>query len=401
MKFITFLYPYDIRNIEAPHIWLLYKQLEKISPENLFCIGSNDYFNGKQCFKEEKRWEVNWAEKGWRVSDDITNKYVINKDIFKALESIEVTPNRVWSSLISEVYPPLVSALESYFEVIIQENSIDAIYTLCNCASLSQVSKKYNIPIIHIELGALRAPHYINTAYFDFKGVNGNTESKKRYEDCTSEENYKNKVPFLGREQLLGFIRRNNNDKAKGLIKKITRKIRSLLKRYRSDEYEIGLPLQVEDDSNMLSYSKGFNNIELISYAHKYFSKEKVLVRKHPGGHAHYKVENNDDSLSPYQFLDRCKRIVTINSSMGLEALLNGKPAWITGESPFSFCSSQTINLDEYQEAKNLDERLNFAVFGYLVPFDLLFDLEYINFRLNHPKETDIYLKHFNFWMHG
>lgn len=42
-------------------------------------------------------------------------------------------------------------------------------------------SRKYNIPVINLELGPLRSPTYLFTGYFDFSGVNGNTEAEKRY----------------------------------------------------------------------------------------------------------------------------------------------------------------------------------------------------------------------------
>lgn len=401
MKFISFLYPYPIRNVEAPHIWSLYKQLEHISPEDLFCIGSEDYFSGPEYFKNAQRWEVNWSLKGWEKSKGIKQKYIVDPDIFIPLNQDLLTPNRVWASLINEIYEPLVYVLDQYFKEITSQQNIDAVFALCNCASLSHVARKYNIPVIHVELGALRAPHYINTAYFDFSGVNGDTEAEKRYQTFSQElELSPNSVELLSRSELLNFVRNhsNKNEKKQPLLKKMRREIRSFLRRCPSNEFKIGLPLQVEDDSNMLAYSNGFNNIELLNYTYKFFDKSDVLVRKHPGGHAIYKVQNNDESIFPFAFIERCQSIVTINSSMGLEALLLGKPAWIMGQNPFKFCASQSASLNQYIEAPDLEKCLNFCIFSYLVPFDVLFDPEYLKFRLNNPSEIDIYNNHMQYW---
>ena len=92
-KFIFFLYPYPIRNTEAPHIWSLYKGLEKMNPENIFCIGSQDYFKDAKYY--QNRWESSWANKGWLKSDNIPNqnKYIIDtkydKEIGLLLENDE------------------------------------------------------------------------------------------------------------------------------------------------------------------------------------------------------------------------------------------------------------------------------------------------------------------------
>jgi hypothetical protein len=39
-----------------------------------------------------------------------------------------------------------------------------------------------------------------------------------------------------------------------------------------------------------------------------------------------------------------------------------------------------------------------FYLFAYLVPFELIFNLEYLRFRLDHPAELDIVRKHLQFY---
>ncbi|WP_302788791.1 hypothetical protein, partial [Escherichia coli] len=41
-------------------------------------------------------------------------------------------------------------------------------------------------------------------------------------------------------------------------------------------EFELGLALQVEDDSNIIAYSNGFNNLSILSYAQTQCPSESI-----------------------------------------------------------------------------------------------------------------------------
>ncbi len=59
------------------------------------------------------------------------------------------------------------------------------------------------------------------------------------------------------------------------------------------------------------------------------------IVRPHPGSHFRlienhgYEIDNNN--LSIIDFLKKCRKILTINSSVGLEAMLMNIPVKILG----------------------------------------------------------------------
>ena len=383
-KYVTFLFPYPIRNREAPYLWMMYKQLEQNSAKNFCFIGSKDYFLGPQHFAT--RSERNFSPKGWEKSTEIPYKYIIEKEIFNSLEERKITSNMTWKSLIEDVYAPLEEKLNNIFTEISGKQKINAIFTLCNCATLEKVAAQYKIPVIHVELGALRKPAYINTAYFDFSGCNGHTECETRYNRFIQEKNIENLI--MKREDLLEFIIRNPK----------TKLLDSMKKYFRRKNFAIGIPQQIEDDSNILAYSNNFTNFELLAHCSKYFNDNDILVRKHPHGKADYKVKNIDKSISSKDFIHRCQKIATINSSVGLEALLYGKETWIYGDNPFSFIANHSYNFTMSNETNDIDYKLNFAVLGYLVPFDLLFNTEYIDFRLSLPSESEIMKYHYNFY---
>lgn len=99
-----------------------------------------------------------------------------------------------------------------------------------------------------------------------------------------------------------------------------------------------------------------------------------------------------DKSLDSIQFIKKCRQIVTINSSTALEAALLGKKVTVFGEASFKMLSG----LDDERQIR---ERLNFLVFGYLIPYSLLFDKDYYNWRLSGPSETEIYLYHYHYYV--
>lgn len=149
------------------------------------------------------------------------------------------------------------------------------------------------------------------------------------------------------------------------------------------------MPLQVEDDSNIIAYSNGFDNPEIVDYVKSKTSS--VLIRKHPYGRVNYKdIENGSEDLTPQEFIALCEKIITINSSVGFEALLWGKPSEILGDSPFSFISrDSTVFVDA----------LRFALLNYLVPFDFLFNKEYYDWRITMPDEDSIREKHLLYYL--
>lgn len=389
--FVSFLYPYNVKYLNSAYLWVFYKQLSHFNLDEIVFIGNEDYFIKPSILLQQEpiRWELapnSQAYHEYQVPEDDVieqvEKYIINSSIFHQLEQKYLSNNRVWKELMTERVPELENSLTLIIEDILKRHqSIDAILTWCNVLSLSFVAEKFNIPVIHNELGALRKPGFFHTAYFDFSGVNGNTEAEKRFEQFQRELRSvsEGKIPILKREDLLLYIA-NEPNHAEVLAED-------------TNEYDVGLPLQVEDDSNIIAFSNELNNFELIHLAKKHFPG-KVLIRKHPGGYVDYddsRLGYIDQSVNSIQFIKKCRQIVTINSSTAFEAALLGKKVTVFGEASFKMLSG----LDDEREIR---ERLNFLVFGYLIPYSLLFDKTYYKWRLTRPSETEIYLYHYRYY---
>jgi len=367
-KFIFFWLPYDVKYTYETFLTAFYLAIKKFPIEDSIHIGHQSIFDGVPQHLPE-----NWLA-GYQAtlpSDEELNKVdkiIWGSDIFQPLEDVLTSKNLVWRELLTNVFPPLQEKFEECLKEQVAKYNVEAIILWSNCPSIVKAAERFNIPVIHNEMGPLRAPVYLPTCYFDYSGVNGNTEAEERFRKMPDEQDG---YPLLSRMALLS------------LFMQVVKPVR------RHDEFEAGVPLQVEDDSNIIAFSNGFNNHELIAFAKSNY--DSWLLRKHPYGHLDYKdAYEETNHLSPQEFIALCKTIVTINSSMGLEALLMGKPSLILGDSPFKYIDIQS---------PDFIKQLRFCLLNYLVPFAWMFNKEYYLWRLSKPKEKEIAEKHLEYYV--
>lgn len=374
-----FLPPYSFRGVKAPYLWVFYRLLSTLKEKSLFITGS-DYLRDPLEWREQERWEFDeptMRNLGYTLPDqDRFNQHEFNlldEELFtRLLNEHHHNPMAVFQAFLTQSIPELESELRN---ILLDKKKlgIKAILSICNCPSLENVAKELSIPVLHFEVGPLRAPMYLGTGYIDFSGVNGNTEAQARYlkvaQDC--------KVQLTMGELHQFFAE-------------------ALLPQKGDAEFEIGLVMQVEDDSNIIAYSNGFNNLSLLSYAQTLCSSDNLLIRLHPG--SRFQLQNVqseiDHSPNSLEFLNRCQKIVTINSSVGLEGLLLKSEVQVLGDSSYSF-------INEAADESECANRMAFYLFAYLVPFDLIFDTDYLHFRLSEPAEIDIVRYHLNFYSAG
>jgi hypothetical protein len=344
-------------------------------------IASEDYVRDPQHWQAQNRWELqegNAERLQYRVPTRermAAHEYdFLDEAVFEELLAhSDGNPLAAFKRLLSERVP----CLDAAFADILSRpsaNGIEAILSWCNCPSLSAVAAEKGVPIVHLEIGPLRWPQYRPTAYLDFSGVNGNTEAERRY--LASDFGHAGgcaAVSSLSTESLRRFFYREGG------------------KETPARRFKLGVALQVEDDSNLLAFGRGFDNLSLLTYAHLYHPEGNVLVRGHPGSVFTLKPDwyTLDDSPDSVAFIRRCEKILTINSSVGLEAILMQTPVEILGD-----CAHRYI-----AEADNETERtrrLAFYLFAYLVPMQQIYDPGYLRFRLSRPTDVMIINRHLN-----
>jgi hypothetical protein len=68
--FVSFLYPFRLRNRVAPYLWVAYKQITDLPPQDLCFICSEEYFADPEHYRQQGRFECSWPENpdlGFRV----------------------------------------------------------------------------------------------------------------------------------------------------------------------------------------------------------------------------------------------------------------------------------------------------------------------------------------------
>jgi glycosyl transferase family 99 len=270
--------------------------------------------------------------------------------------------------------------------VSIQKNHrVQAIISFLNCKSLDDVAGYLRIPVIHEEAGSIREPAFkFGTKIFDFSGANGNSEVDRRFQSRDHE---------LTSDCGLNFIEQYGGGQTS-----------TEYNRRAEPEFEVGIALQVEDDSNVVIYNNGWNSLRLIYKARQVFPSNQILVRPHPlspfgvGDLQDRDLAVVDSSTSAMEFICKCKRILTINSSVAFEAIVAGRPTYILGDSPMANMAYHHFDRrvrDQLRDIPLLREKVAFYAFNYLVPRTLWLDPEYYRFRLASPSEIAIRKWHF------
>ncbi len=373
----AFLPPYPFRAQAAPYLWCYYRLLCEWADESAFFITGRDYVRAPSDW--EGRWECDQAVQS-RLGYSLPVNAMPEQHHYAWLDEnrfddwlnkLNGNPIEAFRRFLCE----RDAAFERELEALLDAAPVDleAIVTICNVASLEVVCAARGIPVIHIELGPLRGPLYRETSYVDFRGVNGNSESAQRYSLCDDWQ-----LSLTTRELLHFFL--THPETCQSLPAQTT--------------YECGAVLQVEDDSNLVAYGNGMSNLALLAAARQKVATQELLVRAHPGSPFALKtaevcLDNSPNSLC---FVALCRQILTINSSVGLEALLLDKPLTVWGDNSYNFI------LEAHDDAER-KRRLSFYLFGYLVPFSLQLKPAYLRFRLGQPEQLDIILCHVSEYM--
>lgn len=284
----------------------------------------------------------------------------------------------------------LIEESNDYAEQVI-ENKLDLIekdtgekitcvIVWVNSKTLVNVSKRRNFKILNLELSTFRPSAYRQTlGYFCFDNKFSKTELKNEYEKyLESDDNTR----IFSRKELISML--------------VSRDYLKQTFNYDNMcEYDLGISPGLKKHFFFDIYSN--EKIEkTIKKAEKLFSDCKVSVRFHPAYHWDLKTSFDiDDSPSSIDWVLKCRRIVTSISNVSFEAMLYGRTVYILSDSmPFSFITNNSLDFidDELVSLKFL----NFVIFGYYVPWNLMFDLDYIKWRVSNPSIIDIYNRNFS-----
>jgi Capsule polysaccharide biosynthesis protein. len=388
--FVPFVFTLD-SSYDNYYLWIFYKFLGMAKKHNSPIIAQEGYFVDPEVFKQNGFFATSVEggelfEYDIPTSDDMykIQQYPILKKLEEDLIKEYGSQTAAWLYLLKERSEYFEEYIGNIIDDIVEKNSdtIEGIFTFCNIPSLSYVSEKRNIPIIHLEWGPLRNPVYRKTAYMNLKGEN---ELSKRYEKFINEIQ-ENSVCLLSRKEILSMF----------LDYKFIDNINLL---DCSPEYEMGIACTYSLDVLSLASSGFLNNLEHITMAKRYYNEKVLAIRLHPGDPAKGNPSSHlvDNSPTAMHFINRCKRISVISSNVAFEAMLWGRTAYVLGNSPYAFKAQRELSIID-ESIVDL-EFINYVVFGYLIPYELMLDVDYLRWRLTNPTETEIYNYNLNYYL--
>lgn len=277
----------------------------------------------------------------------------------------------------------------------------DVIVSWSTNGAVKKFAEREGLYTVFMELGCTRAP-FFESIYFDPLGTNGGAITRKLAIDllANSEKSFNIcELPFtlVGGQALDGRLNPLIGNHADAIYKDINKNIL--------------IPMQLDDDSNVLMYSKYHSVLQflqdvippLVAAGYHCFVKShpQAVTRKMAAqGHelcraycAGYKgqvywldcIANNTDYLA---LIHKMKAVVTINSSVGFEAMLLEKIVIILGESPFNLNGlpdlsafiNNKIDLENYK--KQCAGIVNGLVHHYLAPKEWAFEYDYFIERI-------------------
>lgn len=269
--------------------------------------------------------------------------------------------------------------IDKYFKQIEKKKKIDAVITWVNFPSLDYIAKKHNIKVINMELSPIRKPIFNERlGYFRFFSKYDNETLEKDYNVFLKENHY-----YFTRLELLCMLLSTEN-------------LENIKYLYSLPLYEVGYALGLADDKYEKIHSNfDFNKVNKI--LEKQYQINDVIIRPHPAiKKDFYKtIFKFDHSKNSFEWISKCRNIICNVSNVGYEAQLfnrsvthisNGIATSFGKKFDLSYLNNEVIGI----------ERLNFLTFYCYTPYDLMFDVNYIEWRLTELSVNEIYQKNLN-----
>ena len=342
---------------------------------NYKCTDKNDFIY----FETEKNYNTNlkFDLDSLKSKNKIEYIFFTRDDEEKILNNTSI--NECMSSLIKKRNKLFEKVLDEKIQTLLKKHkNIKAFITWLYYPSLNHVLNKYNIKLINFEFSSIRKNNYnTNLCYLTF-------ESKYSV-DKVKEEFPKFNPEFLfSREELLILFSNTSNLK--------------LLKKINSDIiYDFGF-----DYGNPTSYYNipfaTLSNEEILRKLDNLACSKRISIRKHPAADIcsisdKYTIDKSNNSA---EWILKCKRIITMASNIGFEAQLYGRPVYVlTSKIPFYY---NTIHdLSTIEDMVSSIKLINYFIFAYFVPYDLIFDVNYLNWRMIENNVNNIYRKNYEY----
>jgi len=214
-------------------------------------------------------------------------------------------------------------------------------------APIIDACKRLKIPILYSELGALPG-----TIVLDPCGVNFQNSLSRRPEFYISQKEIPSDDLHLFNKRLSQIGSRSTQ------LSQSRQKVERLPKNF------IYVPLQVKNDTQIRFFSGWVGSIEqllqrLIKWADDLPAEFYFVIKEHPSCGENYgelksRLESHGKAIFASgncnrELIDKSKGVLTINSSVGLQACLLGKPVLVLGQAFYGMPGLVTVIENEYE----------------------------------------------------
>ncbi len=319
------------------------------------------------------------------------SKGFIKDEIFESLEDQFVSRSEMLSYLFQNRYERLEREIIQIIDEELSKRKDEKIDAIFNCldafASIFYLGEYYHCSIISYCFSAIKKVHgYTQTLYMTT--INGairqSEETEKRYKEYINGKQVP--ITFSNRELLAIFGKEKNIP----LIKVMEYE----------PAHELGICKMASSiyPYDYLKYK--YTDTDLYYEARRKLETTDIIIRDHPG----IPWNGNDkgpkkehERNDPISFILSCKRVASIDSQILLKALLWNRTIFSQGHlSAVEFMCSKDIRCVQKVDVN----KLNYYIFGYLIPADYMFDTRYWKWRLTQkPSEYEIYIKHLNYYV--
>ena len=331
---------------------------------------------------------ASWEMKPFTAEDvrDV-EQYFIPDNLFEKIEQQVGSRTEMLFQLSSSSNDVLEKTLQSVITKIYSKHpneKIDGVlYSLETWEPVRRVCVNNMIPLIPYSFSSIRKPHgYQQTLYH----ANINTylhtskEAECRYNHYVAASifepifSHRELIAILGKERTLPLIPLMNAE----------------------PKYEMGICTECFSITPQFFIHDKTTDDDIRFECEKLYKKSQITVRNHALSVDYMHLDRSTTHNDPAAWILSCRRLTAARSQIGLKILLWGRTAVIKPDTlGFSFMCEK-----DYTSTRKVDFRaLNFYLFCYLVPNDLMFSGEYWQWRMTNPTETEIYKRHLDFYI--
>lgn len=376
------------------YLWIFYKYMEFALENDYPIIAEEAYFEKPSIYEAKKEYPFLNIENNYNTvhefkkptDDDMKKlkKYIITKEEKQKIISEYKTDMEAYKSLLVKENKKIEKLITKKIEEIEKKDGkIDAILTWTWYKSLEKVCKEKNIQLILLEQTTFRPNTYgIKLGYFQFYDKYNSYQVDADYIKFLQENNN----IFTRKELLAIFLSKENLQYINYLNNQ--------------PSYEFGINIGPDHDP-LAEANCNIRDTDVLKQITKISPSKDISLRVHPAHSNRNKYNdlyNVDNSKSSLEWILNCRRIVSVGSNISFETMLLGRTAYILGDNfPYLYGG---INSLKYIDEKVCDIKyLNYLIFCYYVPYDLMFNNEYIKWRLTNPELNEIYNYNQNYIM--